>query len=94
LIGHQLRHAARGLPYRDVLAVVGTAVLTTGVLVSASALSKLDAGTPVDVVNSGARGGTGAVTIVETVSERLPAGGWTDLSGQRNGDRGAWIPHP
>ena len=48
-------------------------------------------------VNSGSAGTDDGVTIVEgheyaeTVTDQFPAGGWTDLTGQENGDKCAWI---
>jgi len=48
-------------------------------------------------VNSSASGVTDGVTIVEgheyaeTITDQFPAGGWTDLTGQENGDKCAWI---
>ncbi|MFL6163737.1 MAG: hypothetical protein ACJ74U_16145 [Jatrophihabitantaceae bacterium] len=48
-------------------------------------------------VNSGSAGITDGVTIVEgheyaeTITDQFPAGGWTDLTGEENGDKCAWI---
>jgi serine protease len=48
-------------------------------------------------VNSGASGLLDGVSIVEgheyaeTVTDQFPAGGWTDSSGNENGDKCAWI---
>ncbi|MGB8651151.1 MAG: hypothetical protein WCD35_10875 [Mycobacteriales bacterium] len=48
-------------------------------------------------VNSGTAGLTDGVTIVEgheyaeTITDQFPAGGWTDIQGQENGDKCAWI---
>ena len=48
-------------------------------------------------VNSGSAGTLDGVTIVEgheyaeTVTDQYPAGGWTDSSGNENGDKCAWI---
>jgi serine protease len=48
-------------------------------------------------VNSGSNGITDGVTIVEgheyaeTITDQFPAGGWTDFTGQENGDKCAWI---
>ena len=48
-------------------------------------------------VNSGSAGALDGVTIVEgheyaeTITDQLPAGGWTDSSGNENGDKCAWI---
>ncbi|HEU5268771.1 MAG TPA: hypothetical protein VFU36_02520 [Jatrophihabitans sp.] len=48
-------------------------------------------------VNSSASGVTDGVTIVEgheyaeTITDQFPAGGWTDLTGEENGDKCAWI---
>ncbi|MDQ1705207.1 MAG: hypothetical protein QOF18_1573 [Frankiaceae bacterium] len=48
-------------------------------------------------VNAGAAGTLDGVTIVfgheyaETITDQFPAGGWTDLQGQENGDKCAWI---
>jgi hypothetical protein len=50
-----------------------------------------------DFVNSGTAGVADGVTIVEgheyaeTITDQFPAGGWTDLTGQENGDKCAWI---
>jgi serine protease len=48
-------------------------------------------------VNSGSAGNLDGVTIVEgheyaeTSTDQYPAGGWTDSSGEENGDKCAWI---
>jgi serine protease len=48
-------------------------------------------------VNSGSAGTLDGVTIVEgheyaeTITDQFPAGGWTDNSGNENGDKCAWI---
>ena len=48
-------------------------------------------------VNSGSCGVADGVTIVEgheyaeTISDQFPAGGWTDIQGNENGDKCAWI---
>jgi serine protease len=48
-------------------------------------------------VNSGSAGALDGVSIVEgheyaeTVTDQFPAGGWTDSSGNENGDKCAWI---
>ena len=48
-------------------------------------------------VNSGAAGTTDGFTIVfgheyaETITDQFPAGGWTDIQGQENADKCAWI---
>ena len=48
-------------------------------------------------VNSGAAGNTDGFTIVfgheyaETITDQFPAGGWTDIQGQENADKCAWI---
>ena len=48
-------------------------------------------------VNSGSRGTLDGVSIVEgheyaeTITDQFPAGGWTDITGQENGDKCAWI---
>ncbi|MGZ4636787.1 MAG: hypothetical protein ACXVEU_12945 [Nocardioidaceae bacterium] len=48
-------------------------------------------------VNAGPSGVDDGVTIVEgheyaeTVTDQFPAGGWTDLTGNENGDKCAWI---
>src|SRR6202023_2687057 len=48
-------------------------------------------------VNSGTAGTDDGFTIVnghefaETVTDQYPAGGWTDSSGNENGDKCAWI---
>jgi serine protease len=48
-------------------------------------------------VNSGSAGTLDGVTIVEgheyaeTITDEYPAGGWTDSSGNENGDKCAWI---
>jgi hypothetical protein len=48
-------------------------------------------------VNSGSGGLADGVTIVEgheyaeTISDQYPAGGWTDITGNENGDKCAWI---
>ena len=48
-------------------------------------------------VNGGPGGVDDGVTIVEgheyaeTITDQFPAGGWTDLTGQENGDKCAWI---
>ena len=48
-------------------------------------------------VNSGAAGQIDGVTIVdgheyaETITDQFPAGGWTDIQGQENADKCAWI---
>ena len=48
-------------------------------------------------VNSGSAGTLDGVTIVggheyaETITDQYPAGGWTDASGNENGDKCAWI---
>jgi serine protease len=48
-------------------------------------------------VNSGAAGVDDGVTIVEgheyaeTITDQFPAGGWTDLTGEENADKCAWI---
>ncbi len=48
-------------------------------------------------VNSGSAGTLDGVTIVEgheyaeTITDQYPAGGWTDSSGNENGDKCAWI---
>ena len=48
-------------------------------------------------VNPGASGVDDGVTIVEgheyaeTITDQFPAGGWTDLTGNENGDKCAWI---
>jgi serine protease len=50
-----------------------------------------------DFVNSGTAGTLDGVTIVEgheyaeTITDQFPAGGWTDNSGNENGDKCAWI---
>jgi Putative Ig domain len=58
-----------------------------------------DAGTSCgqNFVNSGSAGNNDGVTIVagheyaETITDQFPAGGWTDSSGNENGDKCAWI---
>jgi hypothetical protein len=58
-----------------------------------------DAGTNCgeDFVNSGSAGLLDGVTIVagheyaETITDQFPAGGWTDSSGNEDGDKCAWI---
>jgi hypothetical protein len=48
-------------------------------------------------VNAGAGGAIDGVTIVdgheysEVITDQFPAGGWTDLQGQENADKCAWI---
>ena len=48
-------------------------------------------------VNSGAAGNTDGFTIVfgheysETITDQFPAGGWTDIQGEENADKCAWI---
>jgi hypothetical protein len=48
-------------------------------------------------VNAGPGGAADGVTIVEgheyaeTISDQFPAGGWTDIQGNENGDKCAWI---
>jgi hypothetical protein len=48
-------------------------------------------------VNAGAAGNTDGFTIVfgheysETITDQFPAGGWTDIQGQENADKCAWI---
>jgi hypothetical protein len=48
-------------------------------------------------VNSGAGGAIDGVTIVdgheysEVITDQFPAGGWTDLQGEENADKCAWI---
>ena len=48
-------------------------------------------------VNSGSAGTTDGFTIVfgheyaETITDQFPAGGWTDIQGQENADKCAWI---
>jgi hypothetical protein len=48
-------------------------------------------------VNTGPSGATDGVTIVEgheyaeTITDQFPAGGWTDIQGNENGDKCAWI---
>jgi serine protease len=48
-------------------------------------------------VNSGSAGTLDGVSIVEghehaeTITDQFPAGGWTDVLGQENGDKCAWI---
>jgi serine protease len=48
-------------------------------------------------VNAGPGGVADGVTIVEgheyaeTISDQFPAGGWTDIQGNENGDKCAWI---
>jgi hypothetical protein len=48
-------------------------------------------------VNSGSAGKLDGVSIVEgheyaeTITDQFPAGGWTDLAGNENGDKCAWI---
>ncbi len=48
-------------------------------------------------VNSGSAGTLDGVSIVEgheyaeTITDQFPAGGWTDLTGNENGDKCAWI---
>jgi hypothetical protein len=48
-------------------------------------------------VNAGSAGTTDGFTIVfgheysETITDQFPAGGWTDLQGQENADKCAWI---
>jgi hypothetical protein len=55
------------------------------------------AGCGQNFVNSGSAGTDDGVTIVEgheyaeTVTDQFPAGGWTDSSGNENGDKCAWI---
>jgi serine protease len=50
-----------------------------------------------DFVNSGAGGTLDGVSIVggheyaETITDQFPAGGWTDIQGNENGDKCAWI---
>jgi hypothetical protein len=50
-----------------------------------------------DFVNSGSAGTLDGVSIVEgheyaeTITDTFPAGGWTDNSGNENGDKCAWI---
>src|SRR5205085_12701567 len=58
-----------------------------------------DAGTSCgqNFVNSGSAGTLDGVSIVEgheyaeTITDQFPAGGWTDSSGNENGDKCAWI---
>jgi Putative Ig domain len=58
-----------------------------------------DAGTSCgqNFVNSGSAGNNDGVTIVagheyaETITDQFPSGGWTDSSGNENGDKCAWI---
>jgi serine protease len=48
-------------------------------------------------VNGGSAGTLDGVSIVEgheyaeTITDQFPAGGWTDITGQENGDKCAWI---
>jgi serine protease len=55
------------------------------------------AGCGENFVNSGSSGTDDGVTIVggheyaETITDQFPAGGWTDNSGNENGDKCAWI---
>jgi serine protease len=48
-------------------------------------------------VNSGSAGYLDGYTMVEgheyaeTITDQFPAGGWTDITGQENGDKCAWI---
>ncbi len=48
-------------------------------------------------VNPGPSGATDGVSIVEgheyaeTISDQFPSGGWTDITGEENGDKCAWI---
>ena len=60
-------------------------------------LTDVGASCGMNFVNSGSAGTRDGVSIVEgheyaeTITDQFPAGGWTDSSGNENGDKCAWI---
>jgi hypothetical protein len=78
---------------------LGSVTQTNGVLAFTNMpyVTDMGASCGADFVNSGSAGALDGVTIVggheyaETITDQFPGGGWTDSSGNENGDKCAWI---